>query len=126
MAKRKDHSGRTSDNEISRELTRAKKNHLNKNKRETDLYQEFKKSTDQYKMTFFQFKRKKEGKNYKFNSDSDNLKKNIKFNDIKIGSLSDHSIRKFKKKINKYKSKKKLKEIKQEILNFKLKTKNVD
>ena len=35
MAKRKDHSGRTSDNEISQELTRAKKNHLNKNKRET-------------------------------------------------------------------------------------------
>ena len=44
MFKRKDHSGRASDNETAQEITRAKKNQLNNTKKETDLYQEYKKS----------------------------------------------------------------------------------
>ena len=96
MSKRKDHSGRASDNETAQEITRAKKNQLNNTKKETDLYQEYKKSNDQYKMTFFQFRRKKEGKTYA--GESNDLNKNLKLNTNNIRSLSDHSIRKLKKK----------------------------
>ena len=96
MFKRKDHSGRASDNETAKKITRAKKNQLNNTKKETDLYQEYKKSNDQYKMTFFQFKRKKEGKTYA--GESNGLNKNLKLNTNNIRSLSDHSIRKLKKK----------------------------
>ena len=62
--KRKDHSGRSSDNQLAKELSRAKQSTFSTLKKYSNLYRQYKNSKEQYKMSFAQYKRKFSKQNF--------------------------------------------------------------